>query len=187
MFVLLFKNILLNVNKKIINHKFVYKDLFNVSKYSTSLNIDKNLLNKYLDNVKHEYERINKNEMNSKKLKHFFPIIQILNERDKILELLKSVKELSKENDEEMRKLAEEEAKMYENKILTIEEQLIESIIPENVNDSCNKIILEINAGVGGQEAMLFVKDLFDMYCGFIEYKGNNCFNKIYVKYDIFH
>jgi protein subunit release factor A len=32
--------------------------------------------------------------------------------------------------------------------------------------------VLEVSAGVGGQEAMLFAKELFDMYCNYITYKG---------------
>lgn len=31
---------------------------------------------------------------------------------------------------------------------------------------------MEISAGVGGQEAMLFAKDLYTMYCGYIQYRG---------------
>ena len=33
-------------------------------------------------------------------------------------------------------------------------------------------IILEVNAGVGGQEAMLFTKEVFDMYMNYALYKG---------------
>lgn len=31
--------------------------------------------------------------------------------------------------------------------------------------------MLELTAGVGGKEAMLFTRELFDMYCGYINYK----------------
>jgi peptide chain release factor 1 len=33
-------------------------------------------------------------------------------------------------------------------------------------------VILEVSAGVGGQEAMLFTKEVFDMYMNYAEYKG---------------
>jgi len=33
-------------------------------------------------------------------------------------------------------------------------------------------IILEVNAGVGGQEAMLFTKEVFQMYMNYASYKG---------------
>ncbi|CAH1393417.1 unnamed protein product [Nezara viridula] len=46
---------------------------------------------------------------------------------------------------------------------------LLDAVVPKV--PSSNEVILEINAGVGGQEAMLFAKSLYDMYCGFINYK----------------
>ena len=33
-------------------------------------------------------------------------------------------------------------------------------------------IILEVTAGVGGQEAMLFALEVFNMYAGYAQYKG---------------
>ena len=33
-------------------------------------------------------------------------------------------------------------------------------------------IILEVTAGVGGQEAMLFAGEMFDMYAGYAAYRG---------------
>ena len=33
-------------------------------------------------------------------------------------------------------------------------------------------IILEVTAGVGGQEAMLFAGEIFDMYAGYAAYRG---------------
>lgn len=32
--------------------------------------------------------------------------------------------------------------------------------------------MFEVSAGVGGQEAMLFARELFDMYCNYITYKN---------------
>ncbi|XP_014288023.1 peptide chain release factor 1-like, mitochondrial isoform X2 [Halyomorpha halys] len=50
--------------------------------------------------------------------------------------------------------------------------KLLDAVVPKA--PSSNEIILEINAGVGGQEAMLFAKSIYDMYCGFIDYKNWN-------------
>jgi len=33
-------------------------------------------------------------------------------------------------------------------------------------------VILEVSAGVGGQEAMLFTKEIFDMYCNYAAFKN---------------
>jgi protein subunit release factor A len=43
--------------------------------------------------------------------------------------------------------------------------------VPPDDEDRCSDIVLEVSAGVGGQEAMLFAKELFDMYCNYITHK----------------
>jgi peptide chain release factor 1 len=43
--------------------------------------------------------------------------------------------------------------------------------VPSDAEDGCNDIVLEVTAGVGGKEAMLFAKELFDMYCNYITNK----------------
>ena len=35
-----------------------------------------------------------------------------------------------------------------------------------------NDIMLEVSAGVGGQEAMLFTGEIFDMYASYASFKG---------------
>jgi len=47
-------------------------------------------------------------------------------------------------------------------------EVLIDKLVPDDREDSFQSIILEVTAGVGGQEAMLFAKEMFAMYCSFI-------------------
>lgn len=39
------------------------------------------------------------------------------------------------------------------------------------MNDNCGSLVLEVSAGVGGQEAMLFCCELFDMYLKYVNYK----------------
>lgn len=50
--------------------------------------------------------------------------------------------------------------------------QLILLFLPEEPHDNVDDLVLEIKHGVGGQEAMLFANDLFEMYCRYISYKG---------------
>lgn len=38
--------------------------------------------------------------------------------------------------------------------------------------DTCSALIFEVSTGVGGQEAMLFAREMFDMYCAYFAYKG---------------
>jgi len=49
--------------------------------------------------------------------------------------------------------------------------QIVSLLLPALVGDDSD-IILEVNAGVGGQEAMLFTKEVFDMYMKYASYKG---------------
>ena len=35
-----------------------------------------------------------------------------------------------------------------------------------------NDVMLEVSAGVGGQEAMLFTGEIFEMYAGYTDFKG---------------
>lgn len=45
--------------------------------------------------------------------------------------------------------------------------------MPKNEAE-CEDIMLEITAGVGGQEAMIFTQELFEMYNSFASYRGWN-------------
>lgn len=49
--------------------------------------------------------------------------------------------------------------------------QLLNALVPNN-EVNCQDIMLEITAGVGGQEAMIFTQELFKMYSSFAQYKG---------------
>ena len=44
-------------------------------------------------------------------------------------------------------------------------------MVGEEVADDSD-IMLEVSAGVGGQEAMLFTSELFNMYLGYAKYKN---------------
>lgn len=46
--------------------------------------------------------------------------------------------------------------------------------MPPDAEDNCSDIVFEVSAGVGGKEAMLFAKELYDMYCNYITYKDWN-------------
>src|SRR5262245_51335350 len=65
--------------------------------------------------------------------------------------------------DAEMKAMAEEELADLEKKLSTCGEELKVLLIPKDPNDEKN-VILEIRAGTGGDEATLFVADVFRMY-----------------------
>ena len=75
------------------------------------------------------------------------------------------------DNDEELKSLAKVELVEVEKAIKEKKEEIKKIISPKDENDSRN-IIVEIRAGAGGEEAALFVKDLFDMYTKFANAKN---------------
>jgi peptide chain release factor 1 len=75
------------------------------------------------------------------------------------------------ENDEDLQKLAEQELRTLEKDKKLLEGKLQDYFIPRDKNDSRN-IIMEIRAGTGGEEAALFVADLFRMYSKYAEKLG---------------
>jgi peptide chain release factor 1 len=77
---------------------------------------------------------------------------------------LEGAKELlATESDEDMREMAKEEIKEYEGGLPPLEEQLKFLLIPKDPLDEKN-CMLEIRAGTGGDEASIFVADVWRMY-----------------------
>ena len=75
------------------------------------------------------------------------------------------------EKDPDMKDLAKEEIRDIEARVGDAEARLKFLLIPRDPLDEKN-IIMEIRAGTGGEEAALFVSDLFRMYSRFAETKS---------------
>lgn len=73
--------------------------------------------------------------------------------------------------DQELRALAKEEITLLRPRAERISESLIEQVLVDDPKSSRN-VIMEIRAGVGGDEAALFAADLFRMYSKFAEKRG---------------
>ena len=73
--------------------------------------------------------------------------------------------------DAELRELARGEVEEWEGQMRELERELKIVLLPKDPNDDKN-IFLEIRAGTGGDEAALFVGDLFRMYGKFAESMG---------------
>ncbi|MGB0714988.1 MAG: peptide chain release factor 1 [Phycisphaerae bacterium] len=75
------------------------------------------------------------------------------------------------EQDPEMKELAEAEAEeLTERRNGVIE--ILKSAIVTDEDAAINSVILEIRAGTGGDEAALFVRDLYEMYRRYAEAQG---------------
>ena len=89
-----------------------------------------------------------------------------------LLDNLKSSKELLEvETDPEMREMAKMEIDEMEQKRPEMEEEIKMMLIPKDPEDDKNAI-LELRAGTGGDEACIFVEDIFRMYTMFFKEMG---------------
>ncbi len=74
----------------------------------------------------------------------------------------------SESEDPELRQMAAEEVERSTPLVAEIGDQLLEMVLVED-KDSDRNVIMEIRAGTGGDEAALFVADLFRMYSHYAE------------------
>jgi peptide chain release factor 1 len=72
------------------------------------------------------------------------------------------------ETDPELKTMAEEELAGLEARLANCETEMKFLLLPKDPNDERN-VILEIRAGTGGDEAALFVADVFRMYTRYAE------------------
>jgi peptide chain release factor 1 len=104
----------------------------------------------------------------SKEQSNIEPIVTKAKEYIKVIEDIEENKVMLE--DEELGELAKEELKELEAKKPELEEEIKFLMIPKDPNDAKN-IYLELRAGTGGDEAAIFVGDLFR---GYLRYAENN-------------
>lgn len=102
----------------------------------------------------------------SKEQSDIEPIVQSAKMYFSVLESIADNRALLE--DKELGELAKEELKELESKKAELEEEIKLLLIPKDPNDSKN-IYLEIRAGTGGDEAGIFVGDLFKAYCRYAD------------------
>jgi len=105
----------------------------------------------------------------SKEQSHLQAIKDKADEYISTLEAIEENKTLLEDN--ELGELAKEELKELEPLKESLEEDIKVILLPIDPNDDKN-IFLEIRAGTGGDEAALFVSDLFKSYLRYAENKG---------------
>ena len=135
--------------------------------------------------LKKEHEKIKKEIMNPGKVtdrRHFKNISIRYKELEEILSCFEKIDKLqtainenkkiiAADEDPELSELAKEDINEKEEiKVAKIEE-LKDLLVPKDPNDNKDAIV-EIRAGTGGDEAALFVADLYKMYSYFAEKKG---------------
>ncbi len=89
----------------------------------------------------------------------------------KIDDALEETVELLNSDDTEIKELAESEIKNLKEKKNILQREIRLLLLPKDPMEGKN-IIMEIRAGVGGEEAALFAADLYKMYLAYAEKKG---------------
>ncbi len=96
------------------------------------------------------------------------PIVEKFREYRHVKQAVEDARTMVDEPDEEISAMAEEELLTLEPRLAEIEEQLKVMLLPKDPNDDKN-IIIELRAGTGGDEAAIFVAEMFRMYMRFAE------------------
>ena len=135
-----------------------------------------------LSQIKQKYHHLKTQLEDPEILKNrqeFAAISQEFHHIEQIYHLIKTCEDLSQkieenkillkeEKDPEILALAKEELQNFSKDLTLKKEELKIKLLPEDPNDKKN-VILEIRAGAGGDEASLFVQDLFSAYSSYAE------------------
>lgn len=89
--------------------------------------------------------------------------IQLIKDIDSNAQLIESIS-----NDPDLKELAFLEKSDLQEKLVSLEDELKILLIPKDPNDTKNCVV-EIRAGTGGDEAAIFVGDVYKMYQKFTE------------------
>ncbi len=100
------------------------------------------------------------------------PLVNTYKIYKKLKEDIEGSKEILKnESDPDMREMAKEELAENERRIPALEEEMKVLLLPKDPLDDRN-VMIEIRAGAGGDEASIFVRDVYDMYQGYFKTVG---------------
>jgi peptide chain release factor 1 len=99
------------------------------------------------------------------------PIVGTFQKYKLTKEKIEDTQSLLNDPDREIRELAQTEIADLKDILAKLEREMRLLLFPEDPKDEKN-CILEIRAGTGGEEAALFVTDLFRMYGHYLEGKG---------------
>ena len=104
----------------------------------------------------------------NKEYKSLHEIVDAYHEYKGLLESIDSAKEMSKDEDPEMKEMAKMELDDLNPKLPIVEEKIKQLLIPKDPEDS-KDVVFEIRSGTGGDEASIFAGDLYRMYTKYFE------------------
>jgi peptide chain release factor 1 len=138
-----------------------------------------------IERVKEKFDKLNEELMDpavledkniymqkSKEIAELREVMRRIDEYERLRHDLDEAEKIIEESeDQELVQLARAEQQSIEEKAPRLEKEILELLVPRDEDESKNTI-LEIRAGAGGEEASLFVGDLFRMYSKYIEKRG---------------
>ncbi|MBM89290.1 MAG: peptide chain release factor 1 [Gammaproteobacteria bacterium] len=104
----------------------------------------------------------------SKEYSEIEAVVKSFDRFNKVSSDLSAAQEMQKDNDSDIRAMAEEEINSSSEELKILDLKLQKLLLPKDSKDSCN-VFLEIRAGTGGDEAAIFSGDLFRMYNRYAE------------------
>lgn len=104
----------------------------------------------------------------SKEYSRLDPVIGLFTKYEAMSADILAAEEMANDSDDEIRQMGREELAALSDKYESLELELQKAIIPPDPHDDSN-VFLEIRAGTGGDEAAIFVGDLFRMYSKYAE------------------
>jgi peptide chain release factor 1 len=108
-----------------------------------------------------------KDKSAAKRLSQLANLIDLFNQKEKLIKQIAADTQLSLGNDE-LAMLAKEEVANAETQLSSLESKLTELLTPQDPNND-RDIIVEIRAAAGGDEASLFAGELYRMYARWAE------------------
>jgi peptide chain release factor 1 len=108
----------------------------------------------------------------NREYKDLSPVVEAYKSYKDVIDNISSAKDIIKqEKDEEFREMAKMELEELLIKKGTLDEEIKWLLIPKDPNDNKN-VIMELRAGTGGDEACIFVEDVYRMFTMFFKEKG---------------
>ncbi|MDN3651568.1 peptide chain release factor 1 [Thalassotalea ponticola] len=107
----------------------------------------------------------------SKEFSQLEEVTKVFNDYKQAQDNFEMAQEMLKDDDPDMREMAQEEFKDAKESIDTLTHDLQILLLPKDPKDD-NNCFVEIRAGAGGDEAAIFAGDLYRMYSRFAEKQG---------------
>jgi peptide chain release factor 1 len=104
----------------------------------------------------------------SKEYARLEPVVGLFTKYESVSADIAAAEEMANDSDNEIRQMGREELASLSESHTALQLELQKALIPPDPHDDSN-VFLEIRAGTGGDEAAIFVGDLFRMYSKYAE------------------